>query len=77
MENDIRKIMSALFEIKAEDISDIHNSKSLQSWDSLQHIHLVTALEEHFGIIFPEDRIQHLTCLSAIMREITKLEENK
>ena len=44
----IRDVMSAVFEISADQIDDYSSMDSSESWDSLRHMNLVIALEEEF-----------------------------
>jgi acyl carrier protein len=57
MEEKIKKIMSDVFLI---DISTINNSSSqdtIENWDSIGHLNLITSLEETYKIIFDEEEI--------------------
>lgn len=46
---------------------------SIQEWDSIRNVMILSALEEHFDILFPEDDIFDLTSVKAITEEIAKL----
>ena len=52
MENRIKKVMSAVFEVPVEEINDKSSSDTIESWDSLKHMNLVVALEEEFDVHF-------------------------
>jgi acyl carrier protein len=57
MEEKIKKIMSDVFLI---DISTINNSSSqdtIENWDSIGHLNLITSLEETYKVIFDEEEI--------------------
>lgn len=45
----------------------------IQEWDSIRNVMILSALEEHFDILFPEDDIFDLTSVKAITEEIAKL----
>lgn len=47
----------------------------IQEWDSIRNVMILSALEEHFDILFPEDDIFDLTSVKAITEEIAKLKE--
>ena len=46
---------------------------AIQEWDSIRNVMILSALEEHFDILFPEDDIFDLTSVKAITEEIVKL----
>lgn len=46
---------------------------SIQEWDSIRNVMILSALEEHFDILFPEDDIFDLTSVKTITEEIAKL----
>lgn len=47
----------------------------IQEWDSIRNVMILSALEEHFDILFPEDDIFDLTSVRAITEEIAKLKK--
>lgn len=56
----IRIIMSAVFEIPIEEITEESSSDNIESWDSLKHLNLILALEEEFEIIIPDEEVGNL-----------------
>jgi acyl carrier protein len=50
MENRIKNVMSAVFEISVEDINEESSPDSIDNWDSLNLMNLVVSLEEEFDI---------------------------
>lgn len=57
MENRIKNIMAAVFEILPADINDASSSDTIDNWDSLNLMNLVVALEEEFDIEFDDQDI--------------------
>ena len=57
MEDRIKNVMSAVFEIPADQICNESSSDTIATWDSLKHMNLITALEEEFGVIFDDQEI--------------------
>ena len=53
----LKKIFQSLFNLKAEDITADTSPDSVKRWDSLQHLTLVTSIEEEFGISINEQDI--------------------
>lgn len=66
MENRIKKVMSAVFDVPIEEINDESSPDTIESWDSLKHMNLVVALEEEFEIKFEDDEIVELLNYSLI-----------
>lgn len=61
MENTkIKQVMSAVFEITAESITDDASSDNIENWDSLRHLNLILALEEEFGVSIPDEEVGNL-----------------
>ena len=60
MENRIKKVMSAVFDVPIEEINDESSPDTIESWDSLKHMQLVVALEEEFAIQYEDEEIVEL-----------------
>ena len=57
MDDKVRQIMALLFEVNAEEINFESSPDTIDNWDSLRHMNLVTALEEEFEIRFSDEQI--------------------
>jgi acyl carrier protein len=66
MDNQIKNVMSAVFEIPIDEIDQDSSPDNVGSWDSLKHMNLVVALEEEFNIEFIDDEIVKMMSLSQI-----------
>jgi len=66
MENRIKKVMSAVFEIPNIEISEASTMDTIESWDSLKHMNLVIALEDEFQITIPDEEVVNLLSFSLI-----------
>jgi len=61
MENiKIKQVMSAVFEIPVESITNDSSSDTIENWDSLRHLNLILALEEEFGVTIPDEEVGNL-----------------
>jgi acyl carrier protein len=56
----IRQVMSAVFEVPLESITDDASSDNIENWDSLRHLNLILALEEEFGVSIPDEEVGNL-----------------
>lgn len=73
MEDRIKNIMSAVFEISISDIDDESSVDTIKSWDSLKHMNLIIALEEEFQITIPDEEVGNLITyplIKLILKEI-------
>jgi acyl carrier protein len=73
MENRIKKVMSAVFEIPNIEINETSTMDTIESWDSLKHMNLVIALEDEFQITIPDEEVGNLASfllIKLIIREI-------
>lgn len=42
----------------------------IKNWDSMQHINILLAMEQHFGVYFTPDDFTKLNSVEAIVKEI-------
>lgn len=56
----IKIVMSSVFEVPIEDITENSSSDTIDSWDSLKHLNLILALEEEFDISIPDEEVGNL-----------------
>ena len=69
----IRTVASDLFRVSPEHISAASTPQSIEAWDSIQHLNLVLALEEKFGVELSPEEIEQMTSIG----EVAKLVEGK
>lgn len=60
MEERIKEIMGAVFEIDPSTIDDSASTDTIENWDSIRHMSLIVALEEEFGVQFDDDQIAEM-----------------
>ena len=53
----LKRLMSALLKVPEAEITETTSNQSLETWDSIAHMHLMLAIEEEFGIEFSDDEI--------------------
>ena len=56
----IYQLMSNVFEIPVEELSEDSSLDSIESWDSVRHLNLILAIEEEFGITIPDEEVGNL-----------------
>ena len=72
LEDRIKNIMSAVFEIPEEQIKDNSSPDTIESWDSLRHMNLIVALEEEFKVELTDDEILDMMNYRSIESIIVK-----
>ncbi|HMG13991.1 MAG TPA: acyl carrier protein [Saprospiraceae bacterium] len=60
MKERLQQVMSAVFEIPAEDINEDSSADNIETWDSLHHLNLILALEEEFDVTIPDEEVGNL-----------------
>lgn len=60
IDNRIKKVMAAVFEMPVEMINDVSSTDNVEVWDSLRQMNLILALEEEFGITLPDEEVGNL-----------------
>ena len=67
LEDRIKYVMSAVFELPIDQITDDISSDNINAWDSLKHMNLVVALEDEFNVQFTDDNIIELINMKLII----------
>ena len=75
VEERIKKVMSAVFEIPVEEINGNSSPDTIELWDSLKHLNLIVALEDEFEIVFEDGEIMEMINYALI--EITVIEKHE
>jgi acyl carrier protein len=69
----IRTMASDLFGVPVEQITAASSPQTLENWDSIQHLNLVLAVEEKFGVQLSPEEIEEMKNVG----ETAKLVESK
>jgi len=69
----VKTIMASVLEIDPSTITDSASMDTVPSWDSLRHMNLVLALEEGFGVSFPDDDAANATSYALITLVLNEL----
>lgn len=75
MEERIKETLSAVFNLPIEKINREVTPHTIEGWDSLTHMKMVTALEEEFDIRFEDDEIPSLVSYNIIFATISAYTE--
>jgi len=70
----VRSVASDILGIPADKISAVSSPETIESWDSVQHLNLVLALEEKFGVQFEPEDIEQMKNIGAVAALVEKLQ---
>lgn len=56
----LKEVLSAVFEVSFESITDDSSSDTIENWDSLRHLNLIIALEEEFNVVIPDEEVGNM-----------------
>ena len=62
----VRELVASVFEISAEQVTDDLGFDTIPEWDSLNHVNLMLALEEHCNSEIDETLMVELVDVKAI-----------
>lgn len=68
--NELLTLVAAALKLPLGDIDLATSMKSTAAWDSLAHMELVIAIEEHYRIVLDGDQIAEMTSVAAIVEQL-------
>jgi acyl carrier protein len=69
----IRTLASDIFGLPADQITPASTPETIETWDSIQHLNLVLALEEKFALQLSPEEIEQMKSIG----DVIKLVEGK
>ena len=73
----VERLVSDIFQLPLAQVSPLSTPDTIETWDSLNHLNLVLALEEEFGVQFTPEEIEQLLSVELIAMLITEKLEGK
>jgi len=73
MKSRIVKVLSDTLGVPVASISDSSSPETIASWDSMNHIHLVVALEAEFGVSFDPEKALEMLSVATIESTVREL----
>jgi acyl carrier protein len=61
--DELQPIFRSVFENQSLVVDRTASALSVDGWDSLAHINLIAAIEEHFGVRFALGELEELQCV--------------
>jgi acyl carrier protein len=68
----VRAIASDLFGVAPAGISAESSPETIENWDSIQHLNLVLAIEEKFGVQLEPEEIEQMKNIGAVAALVDK-----
>lgn len=68
MEERLKILVADILDVDPESIDGSTTRDNTESWDSLNHINLVTALEQQFGVSFEVSEIESMSSFDDILQ---------
>jgi len=71
LEDRVFKIVSQVMNVPVTNLNMESSIDTIEEWDSLQHMNLVLALEEEFGIQFTDEQILEILSIELIIEIVS------
>jgi acyl carrier protein len=68
----VQAIASDIFGLPASKINPNSSPETIENWDSMQHLNLVLAIEEKFGVQLSPEEIEQIKSLGAAAALVEK-----
>ena len=66
----LRNVFASVFGTDPEHLTDDDSPRTIAGWDSVNHIHLVLALEAEYGVQFDPGEVAGLTSVALIRQRL-------
>lgn len=76
MDQRIKEIMADVLNLDAKSIDETTAKDHIESWDSLNHINLVMAIEQEFQVSFDVSEIESMLSFGDIMEVLDRKFQN-
>jgi acyl carrier protein len=70
----VRSIASDIFGVPADRITAESSPETIENWESMQHLNLVLAIEEKFGVQLEPEDIERMKSIGAVAALVEKLQ---
>ena len=70
----VKSIASDIFGVPTDKITAESSPETIENWDSMQHLNLVLAVEEKFGVQLSPEDIEQMKNIGAVAKLVEKLQ---
>ncbi|MGA3107795.1 MAG: acyl carrier protein [Terriglobales bacterium] len=71
---EVRAVASDIFGVPPGQITAESSPETIENWDSMQHLNLVLAIEEKFGVQLEPEDIEQMKSIGDVAALVTKLQ---
>jgi acyl carrier protein len=72
VETRVARVLADIFSVPVDEISAETSPETIMTWDSVQHLILVLALEEELGLSFEPEDVERMTSVTAILEVVDR-----
>jgi acyl carrier protein len=72
VDNQVREVMAGVLDVEAGDIDDGFRRDDASAWDSMNHLRLISALEEAFGIRFTMKEVGEMESFGDVRQRVAE-----
>lgn len=73
MQDSVFEIISQVMNVPRDEIKEDSSPDTIESWDSLNHMNLVFALEEEYGVKFSDEAIVKMLDVASILTALQEI----
>ena len=67
-----RSAIAAVLGVQADEVTDAVSPETVDTWDSLNHINLISALEQEFGVTLPTESMAGGQSVGSLRQLLTR-----
>ena len=64
----LEEVVSSVFGVEPQSLDESSSPDSVEGWDSMRHVNLVTALEQHFNVSIDIDDVMEMGSVGKIRK---------
>ena len=68
----VRVLVAEVLQVPLEQVGPDSSPDTIETWDSLQHLNLVLALEQEFGVQFTPEEMEELLSVQLVADLVTE-----
>lgn len=72
VDRQIREVMAGVLDVEAESLDDGFRRDDASAWDSMNHLRLISALEEAFGIRFTMKEVGEMESFGDVRQRVAE-----